>query len=164
MKYRISDTDIIDLQKVDFIEVDGRSINFHINSNVHQSVYNNDLESTCVFNNMVSHFDVVDLRFQSKEKRVTTNSRKEKGFEMFWNLYDKRVDKVKAKKSWMNLTLNEMGEAIKAVKTYVESTPDKQYRRMPATWINNKSWKNDIKSSNKKTNRYVKPKYIEDER
>ena len=83
---------------------------------------------------------------------------------MFWNLYDKRVDKVKAKKSWMNLTLNEMGEAIKAVKTYVESTPDKQYRRMPATWINNKSWKNDIKLNKKKTNRYVKPQYIQDER
>tara|TARA_R100000773_G_scaffold17822_1_gene16168 strand:- start:4381 stop:4875 length:495 start_codon:yes stop_codon:yes gene_type:complete len=164
MKYRISDTDIIDLQKVDFIEVDGRSINFHINSNVHQSVYNNDLESTYVFNNIVSHFDVVDLRFQSKEKKVTINSRKEKGFEMFWNLYDKRVDKIKAKKSWMNLTLNEMGDAIKAVKTYVESTPDKQYRRMPATWINNKSWKNDIKLNNKKTNRYVKPQYIQDER
>ena len=72
MKYRISDTDIINIDKVEFIEVDGRSINFHTSENVHKSIYNNDMESNCVFNNIVKHLGLVILKNLSlslKEKR-----------------------------------------------------------------------------------------------
>ena len=164
MKYRISDTDIINIDKVEFIEVDGRYINFHTSENVHQSIYNNDMESNCVFNNIVNHFATTDLRFSESKKPESESERKEKAFEMFWNLYDKKIDRPKVRITFMTLTLNEMGKAIKGVKVYVDSTPDKKYRKNPRTWLNARGWENEIQTDKKKTNRYVKPKYISDER
>ena len=64
----------------------------------------------------------------------------------------------------MQLSLTDMGEAIKGVKEYVESTPNKRYRKNPTTWVNNKGWSSEVLLDKKKTNRYVKPKYISDER
>jgi len=164
MKYRVSDTDIINIDKVEFIEVDGRSINFHTSTNIHQSFYNNEIESNCVFNNIVNHFNTMDLRLTGDAKPKTEKQRKEKAFEMFWNLYDKKIDRPNARTTFMNLTLTEMGEAIKGVKAYVDSTPDKKYRKNPRTWLNAKGWENEIQTNKNKTNRYVKPKYISDER
>ena len=164
MKYRVSDTDIVNINKVEFIEVDGSVINFHTSDNVHQSIYNNDMESECVFNNIVNHFAIIDLRFSDTKKPHTESERKNKAFEMFWNLYNKKVDRPQTKITFMTLTLNEMGEAIKAVKTYVDLTPDKKYRKNPRTWLNSRGWENEMQVNKKKTNRYVKPKYISDER
>ena len=78
MKYRISDTDIISMDKVEFIEVDGSCINFHTSTNTHRSIYNNEIESSCVFNNIVNHFNTIDLRLTGKSKPKTENQRKEK--------------------------------------------------------------------------------------
>ena len=65
----------------------------------------------------------------------------------------------------MQLTLQEMGKAVKSVKAYIESTPNKEYRKNPTTWIRQKCWNDEIVVEKiKKTNRYVKPKYITDER
>ena len=57
-----------------------------------------------------------------------------------------------------------MGKAIKAVEKYVESTPDKKYRKNPTTWINKRSWENEVVGKSKSKGSYVKPKYIQDER
>jgi hypothetical protein len=83
---------------------------------------------------------------------------------MFWNLYDKKVDRPKVRITFMTLTLTEMGKAIKGVKAYVDSTPDKKYRKNPRTWLNARGWENEVQVDKKKTNRYVQPKYITDER
>ena len=164
MKYRVSDTDIINIDKVEFIEVNGRSINFHTSTNTHQSIYNNEIESNCVFNNIVNHFSAIDLRFSNSKKPQTESERKEKAFEMFWNLYDYKKDKPNTRKTFMNLSLTQMGKAIKGVKAYVDSTPDRTYRKFPRTWLNARGWENEVQVDKKKTNRYVKPKYITDER
>jgi len=164
MKYRVSDTDIINIDKVEFIEVDGSCINFHTSTNTHQSIYNNEMESNCVFNNIVNHFTAIDLRFSDAKKPQTEAERKEKAFEMFWNLYDYKKYKPATRKTFMNLTIKQMGDAIKGVKAYVESTPDRTYRKYPKTWLNARGWENDVQLDKKKTNRYVKPKYITDER
>tara|TARA_R110001583_G_scaffold137439_1_gene289107 strand:+ start:233 stop:727 length:495 start_codon:yes stop_codon:yes gene_type:complete len=164
MKYRISDTDIINLDKVDFIEVDVNSIKFHVGSSEYQSFYNNEMEAMCVFNNVNEHVSSKDIRFYKGSKPQTEAERKEKAFEMFWSLYDYRKDMVKTKKTFMNLTMTDMGKAINGVKDYIESTPDKSYRKFPRTWLNSKGWEDEVKVDKNKTNRYVKPKYITDER
>jgi len=163
MKYRVSDTDVINMDKVDFFEVDGSIIKFHIGSNIHQSVYNNEMESQCVLNNIISNFKIQDLRFNNNDSQIPAE-RKEIGFNMFWNLFDKRIDKNHTRTAFMNLTIKEMGLAIKGVKAYVDSTPDKKYRKNPRTWLNAKAWKNELGKDKKKVNRYVKPDYITDER
>tara|TARA_R100000654_G_scaffold74560_1_gene109240 strand:- start:1207 stop:1527 length:321 start_codon:yes stop_codon:yes gene_type:complete len=106
----------------------------------------------------------MDLRLNGDTKPKTETQRKEKAFEMFWNLYDYKKDKPNTRKTFMNLSLTQMGDAIKGVKAYVSSTPDRTYRKFPRTWLNARGWEDEVSLNKKKTNRYVKPKYISDER
>ncbi len=68
----------------------------------------------------------------------------ENSFDLFWNTYDKKVDRSKSLSKWKKLTQVEKESALAAVPKYVQSTPDKQYRKHPVTYINNKSWENEI--------------------
>ena len=161
--YRVSDNEVIDLSKVDFISLDKRTITFGTTT---WCVYNNEMEAQMVFNNIMLELGYKDVRFEKDKRKQsqTTLEKKEKAFKIFWNLYDKRHDYNKTKTTFMNLTIEQMRKAVKAVKPYVESTPDKTYRKTPRSWLLNKSWENEIVLDRKKTNRYVKPKYINNER
>jgi len=165
MKLRIGDNTIIELSEILYIEVEESSIVIRFKNNWEtREFYNNDIEATYIFNNIVSHVNSIDVRLEPKKESATIDERKEKAFDMFWNLYDKKVDVTRCKKSFMQLSLTQMGEAVKGVKKYVESTPNKRYRKNPTTWINNQGWSSEIPLEKKSTNRYVKPKYISDER
>lgn len=165
MKIRLSESLIVNSDSITSVELDEQCIIIVFN-NKHEirEFYNNDLESACVFNNIISHINVKDVRFYDEDKPKEEDERKAKAFDMFWNLYDKKVDVSRCRKAFLNLTLKEMGEAVKQVKLYVESTPDKKYRKNPLTWLNNKGWTSEVKFDKKKVNRYVKPKYVTDER
>ena len=66
-------------------------------------------------------------------------------FEWFWNDYDKKVgDKQKLKKKWNKLTDVERQNAMNYLDLYKKSVPDKQFRKNPETFINNKSWNDEI--------------------
>jgi len=65
-------------------------------------------------------------------------------FEIFWNLYDKKEDRIKCERKWRNLTNAERSLCITKLPDYINSTPDKQFRKDPATYLNNKSWENEI--------------------
>ena len=65
-------------------------------------------------------------------------------FEKFWNLYDKKEDRIKCEGKWNRLTNKEREECIANLPAYILSTPDKQFRKNPATYLNNKSWENEI--------------------
>ena len=167
MRLRVSDNDIINIDNVDFIEMDGRYILFHSKGVVYKSIYNNEFESQSTFNNIDNLLRVKDARFITKEELNNEDERKSKGFNMFWAMYDKRVDEKNCRISFMRLTLEDMGKAINGVKSYVDSTPDKKYRKNPRTWINQKGWESEIVLSDddkKKVNRYIQPKYVSDDR
>jgi hypothetical protein len=66
-------------------------------------------------------------------------------FEWFWNDYDKKVgDKQKLKKKWNKLTDIERQNAMNYIDLYKQSVPDKQFRKNPETFLNNKSWNDEI--------------------
>lgn len=66
-------------------------------------------------------------------------------FEDFWNLYDlKKGDKDKIKKKFDDLTQKVKEDIMNYLPLYIKSTPDKQYRKHPETFINNKSWNDEI--------------------
>jgi hypothetical protein len=66
-------------------------------------------------------------------------------FEWFWNDYDKKVgDKQKLKKKWIKLTDEERQNAMNYIDLYKQSVPDKQFRKNPETFLNNKSWNDEI--------------------
>tara|TARA_R110001592_G_scaffold360883_1_gene670179 strand:+ start:1256 stop:1741 length:486 start_codon:yes stop_codon:yes gene_type:complete len=161
MRLRVSDEDVVDFNNVDCINVDGKKITF---GGVTWCIYRNELEAQCVFNNIVNHLNAFDVRFNTQKTDSEDSERKEKAFQMFWNLYDKKVSLTKAKTTFMNLTLKEMGEAVKGVKAYVDSTPNKEWRKNASTWIHQRCWNDEIPEVKNTTNRYVKPKYVTDER
>ena len=68
-------------------------------------------------------------------------------FENFWNLYDKKEDREKCERKWGALTNKERELCMERLPAYIESTPDKKFRRHPATYLNNKSWENEIINS-----------------
>lgn len=66
-------------------------------------------------------------------------------FDVFWDLYDKKVgDKRKLAKKWAKLTDDERQLAIDTIPAYVRSTPNKRFRKHPQTYLNNKSWNDEI--------------------
>jgi len=161
MRLRVSDEDVVDFDNVDCMNIDGKKITF---GNVTWCIYKNELEAKCVFNNIVNHLNAFDVRFNVKRIDSKESSRKEKAFEMFWSLYDKKVGITKAKSGFMNLTLEDMGKAIKGVKAYVDSTPNKEWRKNASTWLHQRCWEDEIPVTKDTTNRYIKPDYVTDER
>lgn len=73
-----------------------------------------------------------------------------KSFSTWWNLYDKKRGREKCLKKWEKLSVKEREACIAATPAYVASTPDKQYRKDPQTFLNNKSWEDEIISRNSK--------------
>lgn len=73
---------------------------------------------------------------------VTTSE--DESFEQWWKLYDLKVGKEKCIKKWAKLTEKERKECIAATPAYVASTPDKQFRKRPLTYLNGKSWNDEI--------------------
>lgn len=88
-------------------------------------------------------------------------------FEDFWIAYGKNVDRVKCEAKWKKISQGAREKIMEHVAAYVQSTPDVQYRKNPATYLNNESWNNEIvKNGNTaKTitrddrNRYIDAKY-----
>lgn len=66
-------------------------------------------------------------------------------FDFFWTLYDKKVGvKEKLKSKWKKLTNEERQKAIDYIDLYKNAVPDKQFRKNPETFLNNKSWNDEI--------------------
>lgn len=70
-------------------------------------------------------------------------------FDDFWNLYDKKVgEKVKLSKKWEKLTDEERTLAMNHLPVYKLAEPNKKFRKNPETYLNNKSWNDEIIGSN----------------
>lgn len=66
-------------------------------------------------------------------------------FEQFWELYDKKVgEKSKIESKWNKLKDEERELSMKHIPLYKKAQPDKKYRKDPSTYINNKSWNDEI--------------------
>ena len=68
-------------------------------------------------------------------------------FNDFWNLYDYKVDKKKCIPKWNRLKLETQKKIMDYLPGYIKSTPDKMYRKHPATFLNNESWENELKGA-----------------
>lgn len=68
----------------------------------------------------------------------------DKEFEKWYNLYDYKKSKEKAIKSWSKLKNDDKKKCLEVVVDYVKSTPDKQYRKHPSTYLNQKCWNDEI--------------------
>lgn len=95
----------------------------------------------------VNHKDnlIDNLTPEDEEEDIINIKRLNITFDEFWNLYDKKVgDKGKLEKKWASLTDDERSKAIWHIPQYKSAQPDKQFRKDPGTYLNNKSFNDEI--------------------
>lgn len=88
-------------------------------------------------------------------------------FEQFWDKYGKKVDRVKCEKKWEKVPQRDREKIMVHLDAYIPATPDLKFRRDPATYLNNRSWENEIITNGHTTakitrddrNRYFETKY-----
>ena len=75
----------------------------------------------------------------------STNKHINISFGEWWDLYDKKVgDKNKLEKKWNALSNEERQKAIDHTVLYKHSQLDKKFRKNPETYLNNKSFNDEI--------------------
>ena len=93
-----------------------------------------------------------ELKKDKKEKKEEEDI----SFLRFWDLYGKKVDRQASERKWNKID-SELHELIFAhVADYVASTPQIQYRKNPETYLNNRSWENEIVMEAKPTDKKFK--------
>jgi len=65
-------------------------------------------------------------------------------FDLFWITYDKKVERSKCEKLWKKINPDTYELILTHAEEYVRSTPDKQYRKNPETYLFNKCWNDEI--------------------
>ena len=66
-------------------------------------------------------------------------------FENFWNDYDKKVgDKDKLRKKWGSISTKNRKTIKEHIPKYKLSQPEKRFRKNPETYLNQKSWNDEI--------------------
>jgi hypothetical protein len=92
------------------------------------------------------------METETENRTITINENINIDFEWFWNEYDKKVgEKQKLKKKWNKLSDEERQNAMNYLDLYKEAVPDKQFRKNPETFLNNKSWNDEIITRNNTT-------------
>lgn len=88
---------------------------------------------------------------QTSNKRATTTKEYKEykelniSFDHFWDLYDKKVgNKEKLSKKWNKLNDKERQAIMDHIPKYKNSIPDKKFRKNPDTFLNNKSWNDEV--------------------
>lgn len=71
----------------------------------------------------------------------------------WWKTYDLAVNRKDCLKKWLKLTDEEKKACMAYTPAYVEATPEKQYRKRPLTFLNQKAWNDEIiyRNGNKPT-------------
>ena len=86
-------------------------------------------------------------------KNVLKNNNLNIAFDVFWNKYEKKVgNKVQLQQKWCKLDDMERQNIIEALPDYIRSTPDKQFRMNPETYLNKRGWEHEIMPSYSKNN------------
>ena len=99
--------------------------------------------------------------FKTEAKRINLDSDSvndsKKGnvdsFNRFWEMYEKKVDKMKCTKLWIKLSEEEKNDIFAKLPIYKNSTPDIKFRKNPTTWLNGKCWL-DIEETELKPKKY----------
>jgi ribosomal protein L7/L12 len=80
----------------------------------------------------------------AQEKEKEKEKEENIDFFVFWNMYDKKADKAVCIKKWEKLSLKEKKQILLHVPKYVKATPDIKFRKNPSTYLNQKTWLDEI--------------------
>lgn len=65
-------------------------------------------------------------------------------FEDFWEAYEKKVGRAKAEPKWDKLKQSEKEAIMEFIPKYKQAQPEKQYRQHPETFLNKKTWNDEL--------------------
>ena len=96
-------------------------------------------------NDKTYHPPTLDSETNTENTTENTTDTLSVSFDDFWNLYDKkRGDKDKIEKKWQSLKDSDREAIMNHLPLYKKSQPNKKYRKDPSTYLNNKSWNDEI--------------------
>jgi hypothetical protein len=99
---------------------------------------------------LIEYIYSIDTQTQEEQEEEKEKEEKEEqainiDFDFFWIDYDKKVgNKEKLRKKWAKLTDAEREKIMDYIPKYKKAQSDKQFRKDPETFLNNKSWNDEI--------------------
>lgn len=88
--------------------------------------------------------ETADVKSAETEKEKLRREWEKTGFLEFYNAYGKKADSRRAFSSWKRLTKAQRAAAMERVPAYVAATPDVQFRKNAATWLNQRCWEDEM--------------------
>jgi len=89
----------------------------------------------------------------NKHKTINTSLKDNGEFDLVWSMYEKKGNKKTSQSKFNKLTDTNKKLMSEHLQDYIDSTPDKQYRKNLETYINQECWNDEItiKSSNQQS-------------
>ncbi len=108
------------------------------------------------FESLLNHYGMVSKReveveYETEGKEESKDELEkylETSFNKFYDLYDKKTSKEKSVLKWAKLKKEDHDLILKHIPKYKVAQPDKKYRKDPITYLNNKSWLDEIINNN----------------
>jgi hypothetical protein len=135
------------------------------NWNIYQKI-NRPQPSTLVFTerSLNVHGTVTPNRIE-KNIIEDSNGQTDELFEEFYSLYPRKVQKERAKRSFKKLSTTIKVTAIESLKKHIENWSikrvEKEFIPHPASWINGRSWKDELETNISDIERVITPKEVE---
>jgi len=102
---------------------------------------------------LIQYLYSMDTESQEEEEEEKEEEEyKSDEFEIFWNSYGKKVDRVKCEKAWKKLKKQEIEKILETINRYVGANPDIQYRKNPLTYLNGKCFNDELPELGKNQN------------
>ena len=87
---------------------------------------------------------IINKKEEIKKDKEEIDNNTSVSFDTFWDLYDKKVDRGKCEPKWNKLSERDKIAALEYIPKYKEAEPRKAFRRNPETFLNNRSWENEL--------------------
>ena len=84
------------------------------------------------------------VKYSKEKKSKVYNKKALDSFDKFWKLYNKKVSKNNCLKKFNLLSAKDQTDILIALPDYIKSTPDRNFRKNPLTYLNQESWKDEI--------------------
>ena len=78
-------------------------------------------------------------------------------FDNFWNAYDNKKSREKVERKWFSLSAKDQTACMESLPKYIKATPDRQFRKHPATYLNQKCWNDSIYVKEEERQTYTEP-------
>lgn len=69
---------------------------------------------------------------------------KEALFEKFWIIYDKKTNRAKVEAKFLRCSIGEINKIMETLHYYIKFTPDVKFRKDPITYLNQRTWEDEI--------------------